>query len=76
MSSAWEIPDFENVETFINRLVRADILVYDPVVKEVLQGHPPAIASRTVRHRFLRAALAARVASAFFNFPGSPKVMV
>ena len=26
----------------------------DPVVKAVLQGHPPEMSSRTVRHRFLR----------------------
>src|SRR5688572_7053147 len=31
-SSTWELPTYENVETFINRLARADILVRDPVV--------------------------------------------
>jgi hypothetical protein len=53
--SAWLFPDFENVETFIDRLVREDVLVRDPVVNEVLQGHTPEISPRTMRHRFLRA---------------------
>ncbi len=53
--SAWQYPDFENVDTFVDRLVRADVLVRDPVVEAVLQGDPQAMASRTVRHRFLRA---------------------
>jgi hypothetical protein len=53
--SAWQFPDFDNVETFIARLVREEVLVLDPVVKAVLQGSSPAVATRTVRHRFLRA---------------------
>ena len=53
--SAWQFPDYENVETFVDRLVRRDVLVRDPAVDAVLQGHPQAMASRTVRHRFLRA---------------------
>ncbi|HET7090445.1 MAG TPA: helix-turn-helix domain-containing protein [Anaerolineae bacterium] len=53
--SAWQFPDYDNVETFIDRLVREDVLVHDPVVEAVLQGHPPEMSSRTVRHRFLRA---------------------
>jgi methylphosphotriester-DNA--protein-cysteine methyltransferase len=35
--------------------VRDDVLVCDPVVNAVLQGHPQEMPSRTVRHRFLRA---------------------
>ncbi len=53
--SAWEFPDYDNVEAFVNRLVRDDVLVCDPVVNDVLQGHRQAMSSRTVRHRFLRA---------------------
>src|SRR5260221_1108753 len=58
--SAWQLPSFENVETFIERLVRQEILVRDPLVDEVLQRNPlesPPLemASRTVRHRFRRA---------------------
>src|SRR5258708_5694884 len=54
-SSAWEIPDYENVETFVDRLVRQDVLVRDPVVNAVLQEQPQDLSSRTVRHRLLRA---------------------
>jgi hypothetical protein len=53
--SAWQFPDFENVETFINRLAREEVLARDPLVAEVLQGHPQkTVSPRTVRHRFLR----------------------
>ena len=51
--SAWQFPDFENVDTFVERLVRDDILVRDPVVGAALQDQLPTIPSRTVRHRFL-----------------------
>ncbi|MEO8611423.1 MAG: helix-turn-helix domain-containing protein [Chloroflexota bacterium] len=54
-SSAWEFPTYENVETFIERLVRDDTLSFDPVVGAALQGHTQDIPSRTLRHRFLRA---------------------
>src|SRR5262249_38113580 len=30
-SSTWQIPNYENVDTFINRLVRENLLVCDPV---------------------------------------------
>jgi hypothetical protein len=53
--SAWQFPNYDNVETFIDRLVREGVLVHDPVVEAVLQGQPQAVASRTVRHRFLQA---------------------
>lgn len=53
--SAWEFPDFENVDTFVDRLVRAEILVCDPLVQAALQDAPPQdVPPRTIRHRFLR----------------------
>jgi len=52
--SVWQFPDYENVETFINRLVREDVLVRDPVVNAALHDQLPEMSSRTVRHRFLR----------------------
>jgi len=54
-SSTWQFPNHENVETFIDRLVREAVLVRDPVVDAVLKDQPQAMPSRTVRHRFLRA---------------------
>jgi hypothetical protein len=53
--SAWQFPDFENADTFLNRLARRDILTFDPLVSAVLQKQPHDYSPRTVRHRFLRA---------------------
>jgi hypothetical protein len=53
--SVWQYPDFENAETFVERLVRNDVLVHDPVVGAALHDHSLAWSSRTVRRRFLRA---------------------
>jgi hypothetical protein len=53
--SSFQFPDYENAETFVERLVREDLLVSDPVVKAVLDNQPPAMSLRTVRRRFLLA---------------------
>ena len=53
--SAWQFPDYENVDTFVNRLVRDGLLVSDPVVSAALKDQLPEMSLRTVRHRFLRA---------------------
>jgi hypothetical protein len=53
--AAWQLPNYDNVETFINRLVRDDLLVSDPIVTAALRDElSPAIPARTVRHRFLQ----------------------
>ena len=52
--SAWQYPDFENADTFVERLVRRELLVVDPVVDAVLYGQPVEASIRTVRRRFLR----------------------
>ena len=52
--SAWEFPDFENADTFVDRLAREETLVCDPVVDAALQDRLPAMSPRTVRDRFLR----------------------
>ena len=53
--SAWQFPDFENVDTFVKRLAAEEVLVHDPLVIDALQDRPPELAARTIRHRFLRA---------------------
>jgi AraC-like DNA-binding protein len=53
--SAWQFPNYENVDTFIEKMVREEILVRDPLVKAVLQDQPQDLSPRTVRHRFLQA---------------------
>lgn len=50
-----QFPDFENVESFIERLVREEDLVRDPLVNAALQDEPLPISARTVRYRFLQA---------------------
>ncbi len=53
--SRWRFPDYENVETFVERLVRESLLVSDPIVKAVLADQPQEVSLRTVRRRFLLA---------------------
>lgn len=53
--SAWHFPDFENVETFVDRMVRQGLLVREPIVSAVLHDQPLVMSSRTVRRRFLLA---------------------
>lgn len=53
--SAWQLPDFENAETFVARMARTGLLVREAVVNAVLQEHPQDVSSRTVRRRFLHA---------------------
>jgi AraC-like DNA-binding protein len=53
--SAWQFPSFENVETFVDRLARQDVLARDPVVSAVLQDQAPALSIRSVQYRFAHA---------------------
>jgi AraC-like DNA-binding protein len=53
--AARQAPHFENVESFIERLVREEDLVRDPVVSAALQDQPLDMSARTLRHRFLQA---------------------
>src|SRR5258708_33541339 len=50
--SSFQFPDYDNVETFVERLVREDLLVFDEIVKTVFAGPPPEVALRTGRVRF------------------------
>lgn len=53
--STWQLPDYDNVDTFAQRLAREQVLAYDPLVNAVLQDQEQDLAERTVRHRFLHA---------------------
>ena len=53
--SVWEIPNFDNADTFVERLVREGLLAHDPVVGAVLQGDPQAFSPRALQYRFVRA---------------------
>ncbi|MBK8902672.1 MAG: helix-turn-helix transcriptional regulator [Anaerolineaceae bacterium] len=54
-SAAWEMPSFETADDFVARLVREEMLVFDPVVGAVLENRPLDMSLRTVQRRFLRA---------------------
>lgn len=54
-SSAWQIPEFEDVDVFVSRLERSGLLLQDPIVNAVLQKQEADVSSRTVRRRFLQA---------------------
>lgn len=53
--SAWQFPDYENADTFVDRLVRAGLLMCDGIVDAVLQGHPQELSPRSTQRRFLLA---------------------
>jgi hypothetical protein len=53
--SAWQFPDYENADTFVDRLVREGLLVREPVVGAALQGHLNDLSLSTIQRRFLRA---------------------
>jgi AraC-like DNA-binding protein len=53
--AVWDLPDYENVEFFLRRLVREGLLVRDPVVVASLQGSQIDVSPRTIQRRLLRA---------------------
>lgn len=53
--SAWQFPDFENADTFVDRLVREGLLVREPVVDAVLRGQVSDMSARSVQRRFVQA---------------------
>lgn len=48
----WETPGPDDAEALAERLVRAGIVVRDPLVADVLGGGDPAVSDRTVERRF------------------------
>src|SRR5688572_12134950 len=53
--SRWDFPTYENVDTFLERLRREDVLRCDGVVEAVLQDEELALSSRSVQRRFVNA---------------------
>jgi hypothetical protein len=54
--SAWQFPDYENADTFVDRLVRAGLVAQDEQVAAAIQGHlPKELSLRSLQRRFLRA---------------------
>jgi AraC-like DNA-binding protein len=55
VGSTWEFPTYENADTFINRLVRAGLLVRDPLVDDVMQDYSLDLSPRALQYRFRQA---------------------
>src|SRR5260221_8951928 len=53
--SAWQLPDYDNADTFVDWLVRKGLLARDPVVDPALQGQLQDRSLSTIQRRFLRA---------------------
>ena len=51
----WELPGPDNADVFAGRLVRAGLLVHDPVVPSALQGDVEGLSTRSVERRVSRA---------------------
>jgi methylphosphotriester-DNA--protein-cysteine methyltransferase len=52
---AWEYPEFENAEAFVNRLVRLGVLSRDPTVDAALRGEVQTLSRRSAQRHFLQA---------------------
>jgi len=52
---AWEMPTPQNIDVFIERLQRADLMVYDPLINELRHGAVRTMPKRTAQSRFVRA---------------------
>jgi methylphosphotriester-DNA--protein-cysteine methyltransferase len=50
--SRWETPGPDDAEALVEHLVRAGVVVRDPVVGEVLRGGRPEVSERTLERRF------------------------
>lgn len=50
--SHWPVPGPDDAEAFADRLVRAGVLVRDPLVAEVMRGGTPDVSPRTAQRRF------------------------
>lgn len=53
--SSWQFPTYENADTFVDQLIRAGILVRDPLLSALHQGDSPSLSLRAVQYRVQRA---------------------
>jgi hypothetical protein len=50
----WQFPTYENVDAFVDRLVRENVLVRDPIVQSALRGEPQDLSPRSIQRHFLQ----------------------
>jgi hypothetical protein len=62
--SAWEPPDADTADVFVDRLVSAGLLVHDPIVAEALHGDVKGYSTRSLERRVARATGLSRGATA------------
>jgi len=53
VGGVFEIPTFENADTFVTRLMRNELPTHDQVVDDVLSGRTQALSVRSLQRRFL-----------------------
>lgn len=53
--SAWQMPNYENADTFVEVLARTSMLVREPVVEDALTGRVADLSLRSVQRRFVNA---------------------
>ena len=53
--SAWQFPDYDNADTFVDRLVREGLLVREPIVDAVLRGQRQERSLRSIQRHFIQA---------------------
>ncbi len=51
-SAAWEYPDFENAEIFVDRLVRQELIRRDGLVEAILLGEASELSLRSAQRHF------------------------
>jgi hypothetical protein len=51
---AWKFPTYENADMFVDRLVREDVLVRDPIVQSALRGEPQGLSPRSLQRHFIQ----------------------
>ncbi len=54
-SSTWNFPVYDNVETFVDWMVRDDLIYFDAEVANSLNNSPSDLSTRTIQRRFKRA---------------------
>ena len=55
MGASWQIPEYDNLEVFVDRLVREGLLVREPEIAPAMPGNPADLSSRSIQRKFLRA---------------------
>src|SRR5215469_17344028 len=49
--SAWDFPNYDNMETFVSRLVRKGLISRDPIVEGAIRGELQGVSTRTEERR-------------------------